>query len=101
MLDLIDISIRIIVYYRYIYCQSVYRYFCYNIFIMTEFGNRLKELRNEKGISQQALGLEIKSSQSVISDWENGNAEPTASAIVAVADYFGVSTDFLLGKKEY
>ena len=68
---------------------------------MTEFGTKLKELRNEKGISQQQLGLEIKSSQSVISDWENGNVEPTASMIVAVADYFGVSTDFLLGKKEF
>ena len=68
---------------------------------MTEFGSRLKDLRTEKGISQQQLGLEIKSSQSVISDWENGNAEPTASMIVAVADYFGVSADFLLGRKEY
>ena len=68
---------------------------------MTQFGIRLKELRNEKGISQQQLGLEIKSSQSVISDWENGNVEPTASLIVAVADYFGVSTDYLLGKKEF
>lgn len=68
---------------------------------MTEFGARLKELRNDKKVSQQQLGLEIRCSQSVISDWENGNAEPTASAIVAVAEYFGVSTDYLLGMKEY
>ena len=68
---------------------------------MTEFGKRLKELRTEKGISQHHLGLEIKSCQSVISDWENGNAEPTASIIVAVADYFGVSADYLLGVTEF
>ena len=61
----------------------------------------MKELRTEKNISQQALALEIKFSQQVISNWESGNVEPTASAIVAVADYFGVSTDFLLGRKEF
>ena len=73
----------------------------YNDFVMTEFGRILKELRNEKELSQQALALEIKYSQQVISNWETGDAEPTASAIVAVAEYFGVSTDYLLGKKEF
>ena len=67
---------------------------------MTEFGNRLKELRGEKGLSQHALALEIKYSQQVVSNWETGSAEPTASAIVAVAEFFDVSTDFLLGRKE-
>lgn len=67
---------------------------------MTEFAKRLKELRNEKGLSQHALALEIQHSQQVISNWESGNVEPTASAIVAVADYFDVSTDYLLGRKE-
>ena len=68
---------------------------------MTEFGNRLKELRMEKGISQKKLALDILYSQSVVCDWENGVSEPTATAIVKVADYFGVSTDFLLGRKEF
>lgn len=68
---------------------------------MTVFGTRLKDLRTEKKIAQQTLALEIKYSQQVISNWESGNVEPTASAIVAVADYFGVSADFLLGRKEY
>ena len=60
----------------------------------------MKELRTEKNVSQQTLALEIKHSQQVISNWESGNVEPTASAIVAVADYFDVSTDYLLGRKE-
>ena len=68
---------------------------------MTEFGNRLRELRNEKGLSQHALALEIHCAQSTLCDWENNKIEPTASAIVAVADYFGVSTDYILGKKEF
>ena len=68
---------------------------------MTVFGIRLKELRKEKNISQQTLALEIKHSQQVVSNWESGTVEPTASAIVAVADYFDVSADYLLGRKDF
>ena len=60
---------------------------------------RLKDLRIEKNLSQHALALEIHYAQSVVCDWENGKTDPTASAIVAVADYFNVSCDFLLGKE--
>ncbi len=66
---------------------------------MTVFGKRLKDLRIEKNLSQHALALEIHYAQSVVCDWENGKTDPTASAIVAVADYFNVSCDFLLGKE--
>lgn len=68
---------------------------------MTEFGNRLKELRNESGVSQAKLSKEIKYSQSVICDWENNKVEPNASAVVAVADYFNVCADYLLGRKDF
>ena len=68
---------------------------------MTKFGTRLRELRNEKGLSQHALALEIQCAQSTLCDWENNKIEPTASAIVAAADYFGVSADYLLGRKEF
>ena len=66
---------------------------------MTVFGKRLEDLRIEKNLSQHALALEIHYAQSVVCDWENGKTDPTASAIVAVADYFNVSCDFLLGKE--
>lgn len=66
--------------------------------MITVFGERLKKLRTEKGMSQKKLSLEIHYAQSVICDWENGKSEPSASAILAVAEYFNVSCDFLLGK---
>lgn len=65
---------------------------------MTTFGTKLKKLRQIQGLSQQKLALEIHYAQSVICDWENGKAEPSASAILAVSNYFNVSCDFLLGK---
>ena len=58
---------------------------------------RIKELRLEKGLSQQALAKEIGVSQKAIDFWENGVNEPKASYIIALAAFFGVSTDYLLG----
>lgn len=62
--------------------------------------DRIKELRKEKNISQKALGKAIGVSQKAIDYWERGVNEPKASYIVAMADFFGVSTDYLLGRTE-
>ncbi|MDE6690457.1 MAG: helix-turn-helix domain-containing protein [Clostridia bacterium] len=63
-------------------------------------GTIIKELRTEKGLSQQALGKVIGVSQKAIDYWERGVNEPKASYIVLLADYFGVSADYLLGRTE-
>lgn len=60
----------------------------------------IKELRIEKGISQYQLGQEIGVSQKAIDYWEQGINEPKASYIIALADYFNVSTDYLLGRTD-
>lgn len=62
-----------------------------------EFKDRLKELREIKGISQMQLAKELNLSQSAVAKWELGKTEPTASAIIAVAKYFNETTDFILG----
>lgn len=61
--------------------------------------NRIKELRKQKNISQKKLSEMIGYSQSVISDWENCNAEPTTSAVSALANCFGCSIDYLVGRE--
>lgn len=65
-----------------------------------EFGNRLKELLKENGISQQTLAQSIGVSQRAVSKWINNQAEPTERSIVNCARYFDVSTDYLLGLKD-
>ena len=62
-----------------------------------EFKDRLKELRESKGLSQMDLSKEIGFSQSAIAKWELGKTEPTASAIVAIAKFFNETTDYILG----
>lgn len=61
------------------------------------FGERLKELRIEKGVGQNKLAKDLGLSNASISYWENGKQEPSASAVYKLALYFGVSADYLLG----
>lgn len=62
---------------------------------------RIKELRTEKGISQKTLAKNIGVSQKAIDYWERDINEPKASYIIKLADFFGVTADYLLGRKEF
>lgn len=61
------------------------------------FGERLRALRAEKNIGQNALAKELDISNASVSYWETGKQMPTAEAIYKIAQYFGVSADYLLG----
>ena len=64
------------------------------------FCERLKELRQEKGIGQVQLARELDVGKSIISLWELGKCEPTLSNLVAMSRYFGVSIDYLAGLED-
>lgn len=66
---------------------------------MKIFAERLLELRKEKNVSQAALAKSLGVSFAVVCYWETDRSEPTAPNIVKLADYFNVSTDYLLGKE--
>ena len=61
------------------------------------FRERLKSLRTDKGIGQNLLAKELDLSNASISYWETGKQEPCAEAIFQLAQYFDVSSDYLLG----
>lgn len=63
----------------------------------TTFAERLKMLRQEKEIGQIALAKELDVGKSIVSLWERGECEPTLSKLVAIAEFFGVSIDYLAG----
>ena len=58
---------------------------------------RIRQLRLEDGLSQAQLAQEIGISQSAIGYWEQGSRVPNANAIIALAKYFGVTSDYILG----
>lgn len=64
---------------------------------MKTFGERLKNLRNEKGISQPQLAQALGVSKGIISLWECNLREPLASNVILAARFFGVTTDYILG----
>ena len=61
---------------------------------------RLRSLREERKINQQKIAMELQISQASISKYEVGSAEPDIGTIIKIADYFNVSTDYLLGVSE-
>ena len=61
------------------------------------FSERLRELREAKGLSMIALSQKIGVSDAAICKWENATNEPKASYIYLLAEFFEVTTDYLLG----
>ena len=64
---------------------------------MTVFQERFRYLRHEKGIGQEELAKELGVSNAIISLWENGLREPTMSSLIAIANFFHVSIDYIVG----
>lgn len=62
----------------------------------TSFGERLKNLRKEKNLRQSELGELFELSPSAIGSYERDLREPAYNHLVAFADYFSVSVDYLL-----
>lgn len=60
------------------------------------FGTNLRNLRNLKGISLNALGEELNVTGSAISSWELGKKEPNLDMLKKIGNYFTVSIDYLL-----
>lgn len=63
----------------------------------TTFGERLRELRQDRHIGQVRLAKEIDVGKSIISLWEQNKCEPTLSKLISLSTFFGVSIDYLAG----
>ena len=61
-------------------------------------GNKILELRKQKNVTQEDLAAELGVTAAAISKWENGYTLPDIMMLCALADYFAVTTDALLGR---
>lgn len=61
-------------------------------------GQRIRDLRKQKRMSQTELAKSAGVSQTTVNAWETGKAEPSSSAVARLADIFNVTTDYLLGR---
>ena len=61
------------------------------------FGIRLKELRNQRNLTQLEVGKYIGVTRSTVAGYECKGKEPSFAILIAIADFFDVSLDYLLG----
>lgn len=64
------------------------------------FKKRLKELRKAAKLTQAELAGKISSAQTTIAGWESGAREPDFEMVDRLADFFGVTTDYLIGRED-
>lgn len=67
---------------------------------MTDFKDKLKELRKEKGTTQKQLADYLAVRNTTVSAWEVGDNEPDLTTLVKIARFFKVTTDYLLGNED-
>ncbi|WP_268914179.1 helix-turn-helix domain-containing protein [Lentilactobacillus sp. SPB1-3] len=65
----------------------------------TDFGYRLKSLRNRTGKTQESVAADLKITRASYSHLENGRNEPDNEMLKKLATYYEVTTDYLLGHK--
>ncbi len=58
---------------------------------------RIKQLRIDRNITQVALAKDLSVSKQSVSNWENNNIQPSIDMLIKIAEFFSVSTDYLLG----
>lgn len=61
------------------------------------FGNRVKSLRQSLGLNQIEFGKTLNVTKQSVSNWENGNIQPSIDMLIKIAQTYSVSTDYLLG----
>lgn len=67
---------------------------------MRTIAETIKDLRNEKNITQKMLAKSLSIPIPTLSHWECGYAEPSIKDIITLSNYFNVSTDYLLGRTD-
>ena len=67
---------------------------------MTIFKDHLREIRKSKKATQKDVALAVGVTERNYQDWEYGNTKPGFDALIALADFFDVSIDYLVGRSD-
>ena len=67
---------------------------------MSAFSRRLLELRSQRKLSQSAAAKNLEIGSRTYQYYESGEREPTLSVLIRMADYYGVSLDYLAGRSD-
>ena len=67
---------------------------------MLALNENIKKLRMARGLNQVEFAKILCVTKQCVSNWENDNVVPSIDMLCKIADFFGVSTDYLLGRSE-
>lgn len=67
---------------------------------MNNFSTQLRKIRKERKLTQKQLAIEIGASERGIQQYELGERKPAFDVLLALADYFDVSLDYLVGRSD-
>jgi len=67
---------------------------------MEILAKRLLELRKERGLTRKEVTAELQIAERTYQRYEDAEREPVASVLVELADFYGVSADYLLGRSD-
>ncbi len=67
---------------------------------MLELNENIKKLRTTRGLNQVEFAKILGVSKQCVSNWENDNVIPSIEMLVKIADFFNVTTDYILGRDE-
>lgn len=73
---------------------------CDKILVMSDFKEKLKELRKNNGYFQKDIAKALNIEINTYGAWERGNSEPSIDIIRKLADFYNVSTDYLFDREE-
>ena len=68
--------------------------------MISTLNENIKKLRISKGLNQVEFAKKLGVTKQCVSNWENDNVIPSIEMLVKMADFFGTSTDYLLGRTE-
>jgi len=71
------------------------------LIVQTKFGKRFKQLREEANLTMEQLAAGLGTKKQTISRYENNQREPEYATLIKIAQFFKVSTDYLLGLRDY
>lgn len=67
------------------------------MFSPKKFCERLYTLRKEQNLTMERFGIVMEVTKQAVCRWENGERQPSLEMVVRIAEFYGVSTDYLLG----
>ena len=67
---------------------------------MFTLSENIKRLRQAKGLNQVELAKRLGVTKQCVSNWENDNVVPSIEMLIKIADFFNVTTDYILGRND-